>query len=33
MKERPKRIGGYRTDWTTTSIVENADKVAAELDQ
>ena len=33
MGERPKHIGSYKTDWTSTSFVENADKVAAELDQ
>lgn len=32
MEERPKHIGAYKTDWLRTSFIENADKVAAELD-
>jgi hypothetical protein len=32
MEERPKHIGAYKTDWLRTSFIENADKVAVELD-
>ena len=32
MEERPKHIGGYKTDHLPVSFIENADKVAAELD-
>lgn len=32
MEERPKHIGGYKTDHLSVNFIENADKVAAELD-